>query len=180
MARSSDFESILSARVEEFVNDITNLARRHAVETLSRALDGDGIGRVAGGRGKSAAMSGGNGRGRRSSDDVEEQAGLLLAFIGKNPGLRAEEISSEVGLSTKVLALPMRKLSAAKKVRTEGQKRATRYFLTGGAGGSGKGKGGPGKRKAKAGGRKKRAGGRGQRKSVNGAAAAAGGETAAA
>src|SRR5262249_28146256 len=126
MARSSyDFESLLSERVEEFVNHISELARRHAVETLSRALDGQV--HHAGREGRKTSAS----SGRRSSDDVEKQADLLLGYIKKNPGKRAEEIAAEVGLSTKTLVLPMRKLAAAKKVKTQGQKRATRYFPSG-------------------------------------------------
>ena len=52
----------------------------------------------------------------------------LLAFIKTNKGQRIEEISKSLGVSTKELALPAKKLISTKKIKTKGQRRATRYF----------------------------------------------------
>ena len=49
-------------------------------------------------------------------------------YIKKNPGLRIEQIGKALGTPTKDLALPVKKLVAAKKISTKGQKRATTYF----------------------------------------------------
>jgi hypothetical protein len=55
-----------------------------------------------------------------------------VAFVAKHPGLRIEQINKELGTSTKELMLPIRKAIAAKVVKTEGERRATKYFAGGG------------------------------------------------
>ena len=52
----------------------------------------------------------------------------LRSYIARNPGQRIELIGQGLGLATKELALPARKLLAAKQISTKGQKRATTYF----------------------------------------------------
>lgn len=49
-------------------------------------------------------------------------------YVKGHPGLRMEAIGEALGLPTRELNLPMKKLLAAKKVRSKGQKRATEYF----------------------------------------------------
>ncbi|HEV8549778.1 MAG TPA: hypothetical protein VGQ57_12135 [Polyangiaceae bacterium] len=56
----------------------------------------------------------------------------LAAFIAKSEGLRIEQIAKELQTSTRELNLPVKKLIAAKRVSTKGQKRATTYFAGGG------------------------------------------------
>jgi hypothetical protein len=65
---------------------------------------------------------------KRSPEEIEAQTKLLLATIKKNPGLRIEEISKMIGVSTKELALPVIKLFEAKAISSKGNRRATRYF----------------------------------------------------
>jgi predicted transcriptional regulator len=48
--------------------------------------------------------------------------------VGSNPGLRIEQINRALGTRTAELRLPLRKLIAAKQIKTKGQRRATRYF----------------------------------------------------
>ncbi len=52
----------------------------------------------------------------------------LGEYIKANPGLGMEVIGKALGSPTKDLNLPVKKLLAAKKIRVEGQKRATEYF----------------------------------------------------
>ena len=52
----------------------------------------------------------------------------LGAYIKNNPGLGMEAISKALGTGTSDLTLPVKKLLAAKRVRFEGVKRATKYF----------------------------------------------------
>jgi hypothetical protein len=52
----------------------------------------------------------------------------LLAYIASNPGQRAEQINKALGFSIKDANLPMKHLLGEKKIRAEGQKRATQYF----------------------------------------------------
>lgn len=56
-----------------------------------------------------------------------------MTFVAKHPGLRIEQINGELGSSTNELALPIRKLLAAKAIRSEGSKRSTKYFSGGSA-----------------------------------------------
>jgi hypothetical protein len=52
----------------------------------------------------------------------------LAGYIKSNPGHGMEAISKALGASTSDLTLPVKKLLAAKRVRFEGVKRATKYF----------------------------------------------------
>jgi hypothetical protein len=136
----SNFEQQINQRVQAFVAEITELARKQAFDTLSNALQGAGLfggrgrgGRNGAGRRGRAALATTAG-GRRSSDQIEATCEALLSAIAANPGQRIEQIGQAIGMRTKDLALPIRKLVAQKHIRTEGQRRATRYFP--GAGGS--------------------------------------------
>ncbi len=139
----SNFEQQINQRVQAFVAEITELARKQAFDTLSTALAGAGLfdGRGRGGRngvgrrgGRAAALATSAG-GRRSSDQIDATCQALLGEIGANPGQRIEQIGGAIGMRTKDLALPIRKLVAQKQIRTEGQRRATRYFPGAGGGG---------------------------------------------
>jgi hypothetical protein len=142
----SNFEQQINQRVQSFVAEITELARKQAFETLSSALQGAGLlggpgrGRNGAGRRGRAALASTAG-GRRSADQIEATCEALLSQIGSNPGQRIEQIGSAIGMRTKDLALPIRKLVAQKQIRTEGQRRATRYFPgSGGATGGRRGR----------------------------------------
>jgi hypothetical protein len=76
----------------------------------------------------------GSKRVRRSLADVQGTAEQALAYIKANAGQRLEEIGHGLGVATAGLKLPIKKLIADKQLRTEGQKRGTRYFA--GSGGS--------------------------------------------
>jgi len=65
---------------------------------------------------------------RRSSADVEAVAAKLLAYVKAKPGQRLEEIGRGLGVATTGLKRPVQTLLLAKALRTEGQKRGTRYF----------------------------------------------------
>jgi hypothetical protein len=54
----------------------------------------------------------------------------LGTYINANPGQRMEAIGKALGVPTRELNLPVKKLLAAKRIRAEGQKRATEYFPT--------------------------------------------------
>jgi hypothetical protein len=60
--------------------------------------------------------------------------------VKANAGHRLEQIGAALKTDTAILKRPIANLLAAKKLRTEGQKRGTKYFAGGkhGAGGSGR------------------------------------------
>lgn len=84
---------------------------------------------------------------RRSAEDLEAIAARVFDHVKANAGHRLEEIAAALNLDTGVLKRPVAKLLEAKKLRTEGQKRGTKYFAGAKRGGSQSGGGG---RKAKA------------------------------
>lgn len=146
---SSISNAELRARVDAFVSDLSDLIRQSALEAVRLSLGGDTGAPVARrGRkpGRPAKAAAGRparkgGRTRRSSEDLGQISGSFLTYVKGNPGQRLEEIGTGMGVHTKELKRPVQLLLAEGSIRTEGQRRGTRYFAGGG---------GPG-RKAKAG-----------------------------
>jgi hypothetical protein len=66
---------------------------------------------------------------KRAPEDIAALTNDLRLYIAKNPGQRIEQIGKALGVPTKELALPARKLIAAGQVRTKGEKRATEYHV---------------------------------------------------
>jgi hypothetical protein len=151
----ADFNSQINKLVEEFVSQVTAVARQAAMDTLTTALGSA----AAAGRGRAAPLvaarpavaAPGGGRGarrpkgaKRPPDEIEQTMAQVQEFIQKHPGLRIEQINKQLGTQTKDLALPLRKLISDGMVRTEGEKRSTQYFP---GDGKGKGKGAAPKRR---------------------------------
>lgn len=130
----SDFQNEMNRTVQGFVAQITELARRAAIDTLESAFGGRApranvaavavatpssgrVGRPRGGRG-----------GKRTPADLEALSERVGSFVKANPGLRIEQINKQLGTTTKDLALPIRKLVADGVINTKGQKRSTTYF----------------------------------------------------
>jgi hypothetical protein len=146
----TDVEAEIRARLEQFATRLTALIQQSAMSSVEDAFGGSAPARRGrGGRGRAVVAA----RAPRAKKGQKRDPGLLEAlteklgsFIAKNPGLRIEQIGQTLGVATKDLALPVKKLIAAKRVSTKGQKRATTYFAGGGRGG----KRGPKATKAKA------------------------------
>jgi hypothetical protein len=133
----SDFQNEMNRTVQSFVAQITELARRAAIDTLESAFGG----RASGNAGHTAAPAaaaapssartsqprGGRG-GKRTPADLEALSERLASFVKANPGLRIEQINKELGTTTKDLALPIRKLISEGVISSKGQKRSTTYF----------------------------------------------------
>jgi predicted HTH transcriptional regulator len=120
----ANLQSDIQRLVDGFVQQLTELARRAAVEGLEQALSRSGS------RGGAVARLGrGRGRGaKRTSNELEKMQDDFLSFVGKNPGLRIEQINKQLGTTTKDLALPIRKLIADGSLKAKGKKRSTTYF----------------------------------------------------
>lgn len=65
---------------------------------------------------------------KRTPEQLAALKAALHAFVQKHPGKRVEEIGREMKMPTKDLARPLRQLVDAKRVKTTGFKRATKYF----------------------------------------------------
>jgi len=139
----SDFQNEMNRVVQGFVGQITELARRAAIDTLESAFGGRAVRSsapapvaAAGGAnvGRVGRPRGGRGA-KRSAADLEALSEQFASFVKANPGLRIEQINKQLGTTTKDLALPIRKLISEGAISAKGQKRSTTYF--------------PGKKKAK-------------------------------
>lgn len=76
---------------------------------------------------KSSSMSRRKGA-KRSPEQIDALVSKLESHIRKTPGERIEQIARSLGVSTSDLALPAKRLLAEKKIRTKGNRRATKYF----------------------------------------------------
>ncbi|MFA5127807.1 MAG: hypothetical protein WC457_02255 [Patescibacteria group bacterium] len=85
--------------------------------------------------GEMAAMLGGKGSSQKASgtrmnkEEVVALCGKVIAFLQGKPGTRVGEISSAVGAESIKVAAQLRKLITEGKVRSEGAKIKTVYFL---------------------------------------------------
>ncbi len=64
---------------------------------------------------------------RRSGAGVDELGQRVVTELKKKPDSRTEQIAAALGTSTKSLALPIKKLLAAKLITKKGQRRGTTY-----------------------------------------------------
>lgn len=124
----NDFQTDMNRTVQGFVAQITELARRAALDTLESAFGSKA------GRGAGAAAAGQVGRPRggrgakRTAADLEALSSKFASYVKSNPGLRIEQINKELGTTTKDLALPIRKLISEGMIKAKGKKRSTTYF----------------------------------------------------
>ncbi len=121
MTNDNEFQRQLNQRVDEFIADITRLAREHAVRTLAGALQ------------VSASLTdetNPTGRKKRTQHELNTTKQQLLDFICNEPGKRMLELAPLLQTNAKDLALPVRQLISEKLIRTEGQRRSTTYYPT--------------------------------------------------
>jgi hypothetical protein len=146
--------SKLRSLVDQFVSDLSSVVREAALDTLRAAIGAPsappkrGPGRPPKAGRKLGRPAGRRKAGRRSADEVASIGQTVLSHVRANPGQRLEEIGRALGLPTKELKRPIANLMDAGALRTEGQKRGTKYF-------AGKGKGRGRKAGKKRGGRRK-------------------------
>jgi hypothetical protein len=131
----SSIESEILSRAETLVRELTALIRESALGIVQDALGAQQMptrgGRVSRASQVKAPAGSAQRRPKGAKRDPRELEALtekLGAFIKKSPGLRIEQIGKALGTPTKDLALPVKKLVAAKRISTKGQKRATTYL----------------------------------------------------
>lgn len=102
------------------------------VATIRAEVTEELLGRLSGGAApaKRAARRSASPRkgAKRSPQAIAKLTDGLLAYVKKHKGERIEQIGKAMGVPTRELALPVAKLFAAKKLRSSGAKRATKYF----------------------------------------------------
>jgi hypothetical protein len=162
---TSTIDTAIRTQIDTFLTSISQLVRQAAVEAVKDALGGTGPSvaspaRRGPGRPRKVAAAGSapkaakpGKRARRSAEDVEQVASQVLAYVQGNPGQRLEEIGRGLKVDTAGLKKPIQVLLGTGRLRTEGQKRGTKYF-------AGSGKAAPAKAAKKAG---RKAGKRGRK-----------------
>jgi len=132
----SSFQNEMRHAVQGFMAQISELARRAAIDTVqsafeARARRGNGV-RAAVGPGarrpKRVGRPPGVGRPKRTSADLDALSEKFATFVKGHPGLRIEQINKELETTTRDLALPIRKLISADLITAKGTRRATTYF----------------------------------------------------
>jgi len=117
--------------VESFVEQLRELIQQAALESVEVALSGGAPARRGAKPGRSAVavLAKDHQKGaKRTSEELEALVKKLHSYVAKNSGQRIEQIGKALGVATKELMLPVKKLVGEKKISTKGQKRATTYF----------------------------------------------------
>jgi hypothetical protein len=125
-----DIDGKIRGLVEAFASDLTELIRESAFDTVRAAL-GDAA--PSGRRSSKAAPAGVTRRAlpkgaKRDPGEIAKLTTRLLEYVKAHKGERVEQIAKGMGVSTRELNLPVKKLIASKAIRTKGHKRATQYF----------------------------------------------------
>jgi phage host-nuclease inhibitor protein Gam len=118
---TANLQQQMNHTVQSFLHQVTDMARRAAVDALETTL-GDRTARAHAGRPVGARAD------KRTTSELDALSERFVAFVRAHPGLRIEQINRTLGTQTKDLALPIRKLIAEGAIHVTGQKRSTRYF----------------------------------------------------
>lgn len=128
----------LSALIDSFTHDLASLIRKAAIEAVHGALGAaHQIGSQAGPKAARKAPVSAKGVAarrhgeKRDPKELEALTQRLGDYIKAHPGERIEQINKALGVATKELALPIKKLIACKAIKSKGQKRSTTYYPVG-------------------------------------------------
>lgn len=129
----TDIEKTIQARVNAFVEELSELVRQAALERLSDALGTTPATKSRKGAATAAAPKIARRRkgAKRSPEQMEALSKSIVKLITSKPGIRADQIAAELAIETKETALPIKGLLAEKVIVKKGQKRATSYFVKG-------------------------------------------------
>src|SRR5258707_14466791 len=139
-------DTAIRTRIDSFLTELGTLVRQSALEAVQEALGGGAPRRRGPGRPKGSGRRGpgrppkagrrrvgrparGGKRVRRSTEDLAKIGARVMAQVRSKQGQRLEEIGRALKTDTAVLKKPVADLLKAKKLRTKGAKRGTKYFV---------------------------------------------------
>jgi hypothetical protein len=133
--KTTAIDAALRARIDAFVADISAAVRASALDAVREALGSPvsapakrGPGRPPKPDASPAPTKRRGKRGKRTPEDVAKMGEAVVAYVAKNPGVSVEQIKKALGVETKDLQLPIVRMVAAKKLKTTGERRGTKYF----------------------------------------------------
>jgi hypothetical protein len=126
----------IQSRIQSFLDELSGLVKAQALEAVHEALGGTAApARRGPGRPRKVSMRPGRKpramgkRVRRSPADLAQLQATVLAAVRAKQGQRLEEIGKALKTDTAVLKRPVAMLVASKKLKTQGKKRGTKYFV---------------------------------------------------
>ncbi len=128
MPNMDDLDRRIRQRVDAFVEELTELIREAALESVKEALGGAAKGSAPKPKRAPRAVAKKAAGGKRSAAELARFEQAIVELVQKNPGTRADQIAKTLGVATKDVALPMKKLMSRGELSSEGQRRATRYY----------------------------------------------------
>ena len=131
-----DLDSEIQSRISAFLGELSLLVKRQALEAVHEAL-GEAAAPARRGPGRPRKVTIRRGRKpramgkrvRRSPEDLAKLQASVLAQVRSKAGQRLEEIGRALKTDTAVLKRPVAMLLAARKLKTTGAKRGTKYFV---------------------------------------------------
>jgi hypothetical protein len=139
--KTTPIDNAVRARIETFTAEISALVRASALEAVHNALGatltvapaepakrGPGRPRKSGQPSPIVQAKRGGKRAKRTPEDVAKMGEQVVAYVAKHPGESVEQIGKALGEKTKDLALPIIRMIEAKKLKTKGERRGTKYF----------------------------------------------------
>ena len=123
----------LGERIEQLVQEHISATRLAAQAAVERAFSAHTAARGRASQGRSSRTAATATGRRRASAEVAALAERLYDAVARRPGETMAALAPIVGSSARELNRPMRLLKRAGRLRSVGQKHATRYFpLAGG------------------------------------------------
>jgi len=129
----TDLRTALDEAANRFIDTVFTAVRSSTVEELQSSLNGSAPKkfRTIYEPPHSPAPKRSTGRlARRSEAEIQKAVDRMLGLLkGKPKGMRSEHIKLALGMDVREMPRVLKALVASKKVRTQGQKRATTYML---------------------------------------------------
>ena len=138
---NTTLDNEIQSRISAFLDELSALIKQQALDSVQQALGASGTTTRGPGRPRKVTMQRGRRpsaivkrgvrgkRIRRSPEDLAKLQTSVLAQVKSKAGQRLEEIGRALKTDTSELKRPIALLLASKKLKTQGKKRGTKYFV---------------------------------------------------
>lgn len=132
----ADIEERIEQRIRAFADELRALIREAAHQAIDDAFGAASTSSSPPRRSNAKRTSSKSRRRpspkgtRRTTDQMQRDLDALREHVRRHPGSTALEIAAAIGMATREIARPIKKLIAAGDVRKTGVKSNTRYYAT--------------------------------------------------